>query len=65
MDTQGMTSGKGGVIDPNQVYPPYKAKKMNIITDQERKELKELINEVLDEREGRYEDDSWLYRGTY
>ena len=65
MDTQGMTSGKGGAIDPNQVYPPYKAKKMNIITDQERKELKELINEVLDEREGRYEDDSWLYRGTY
>ena len=50
MDTQGMTSGKGGAIDPNQVYPPYKAKKMNIITDQERKELKELINEVLDER---------------
>lgn len=50
MDTQGMTSGKGGVIDPNRVYPPYKVKKMNVITDRERKELKELINEVLDER---------------
>jgi|13_taG_2_1085334.scaffolds.fasta_scaffold293360_2 hypothetical protein len=50
MDTQGMSLGKGGTIDPDQVYPPYKPKKMNVITDRLRKELKEIINEVLDER---------------
>jgi len=45
-----MSLGKGGTIDPDQVYPPYKPKKMNVITDRLRKELKEIINEVLDER---------------
>ena len=50
--------------------------KINILTDALKKELKDLINEVLDEREfekklnGPYdvyedESDEWLYRGTY
>ena len=50
--------------------------KMNLISDSLKVELKQLINEVLDEREhlkqleGPYdfpedESDEWLYRGTY
>ena len=50
MDTQGMSFGKGGVIDPDQVYPPYIPKKMTIFNEQERKELKDIIHEALDER---------------
>ena len=48
-------------------YPPMKFKKMTVFTELERKELKEIINEVLDEREKKFyqEDDEWLYRGTY
>ena len=44
-----------------------RVKKIPMINDIMREELKEIINEVLDERERRYEreDDSWLYRGTY
>ena len=49
------------------VYAVYSPKKLTVFTDKERKELKEIINEVLDEREKRHykEDDSWLYRGMY
>ena len=50
MDTQGMSTGKGGVIDPYREYPPFKPKKMTIFNEQERKELKDIINEALDER---------------
>ena len=44
-----------------------RVKKIPMINDIMREELKVIINEVLDERERRYEreDDSWLYRGTY
>ncbi len=68
MDTQGMSAPGTGPVDKEVVYPPYIPKKMTVFTDMERKELKEIINEVLDEREQRKyrnEDDSWLYRGTY
>ena len=40
-------------------------KKMRVFTDMERKEIKQIIHEALDEREYKHEDDSWLYRGTY
>ena len=72
MDTQAMTDDtvKYSTNQNNQdntTTKEYKFKRLNVITDKERKELKEIINEVLDEREKRYkrEDDSWLYRGTY
>tara|TARA_R100000353_G_scaffold135972_1_gene96507 strand:+ start:101 stop:298 length:198 start_codon:yes stop_codon:yes gene_type:complete len=65
MDTQGMSVPSTGDIDKEVVYTPFVPKKIPSFTDMERKELKEIINEVLDERERRYEDDSWLYRGTY
>ncbi len=65
MDTQGMTAPGKGSVSEVQEYPPYIPKKIPIFTDMERKELKELIHEVLNEREHKNEDDSWLYRGTY
>ena len=69
MDTQGMTSPiEGREVKAKREYPPYTPKVIPVFTDMERKELKEIINEVLDEREKRYhdnKDDSWLYRGTY
>ena len=69
MDTQGMTSPiKGKEVKAKKEYPPYIPKVIPVFTDMERKELKEIINEVLDEREQRYydnKDDSWLYRGMY
>ena len=49
IDTQGMSTSKGGVIDPNAVYPPYIPKKINVFTDREREELKEIFREVLNE----------------
>ena len=65
MDTQGMSAPRKGSVSEVQEYPPYIPKKISIFTDMERKELKELIHEVLNEREHKNEDDSWLYRGTY
>ncbi len=68
MDTQGMSAPSTGYVDKEVVYAPYVPKKMTVFTDMERKELKEIINEALDEREKRHyvdKDDSWLYRGTY
>ena len=65
MDTQGMSIPSTGCVDKEVIHSPYVPKKITVFTDMERKELKEIINEVLDERESRYEDDSWLYRGTY
>ena len=72
IDTQGMTMDdpydKGKVYkgDPES-YPSFKPNKLDLFSPLARKELKELINQVLDEREERFykEDDSWLYRGTY
>ena len=52
IDTQGMSTGKGGTVDPNIVYPPFKPKKMTIFNEQEREELKEIFREVLNESTG-------------
>ena len=69
IDTQGMSlpsSGNTKVIPDTNPMP---VKPLTVFTDLERKELKEIIHEVLNERQKRYyneiEDDSWLYRGTY
>ena len=56
IDTQGLTykdpHSEGSVYKGNpEDYPSFKPKQMNLITDLARKELKQLINEVLDERE--------------
>ena len=69
-----------GVIDvDNHEYKPIeekevKVKRQRLISELLKGEIKEIINEVLDERErekrmkGPYDDmddDEWLYRGTY
>ena len=50
MDTQGMSLPSTGSTNKEVVHRPYVPKKMTVFTDMERKELKEIINEVLDER---------------
>ena len=85
IDTQGMSygskeSGKS-LEEQRAAIPPLKVNKLNLISDLLKVELKQLINEVLDERElakkleGPYDfpeldyeeetSDEWLYRGTY
>ncbi len=55
MDTQAMTYG--GKSTPSDIeaqrakIPDTKPKEINLITDALKKELKDIINEVLDERE--------------
>ena len=55
MDTQAMTYG--GKSTPSDIeaqrakIPDAKLKEINLITDALKKELKDIINEVLDERE--------------
>ncbi len=55
MDTQAMTLGGKGTPEDIQkqrdAIPPLKVNKMNLISDALKIELKELINEVLDERD--------------
>ncbi len=72
IDTQGMTCkdpyDEGYVSKvPAKDYPEFKPNRLNVYTYKEREELKEIIHEVLDERERRFykDDDEWLYRGTY
>jgi len=73
MNTQGMSYGSGdtgrSVQEQRDAIPPMKVNKMNLISDSLKVELKQLINEVLDERNEQLHrdtnDDSWLYRGTY
>ena len=68
IDTQGMSLPSDlpvGSPTHKVEYKPAPFKKLNDFTDLERKELKEIIHEVLNEREYKHEDDSWLYRGTY
>ena len=66
IDTQGMTlPGKVPTDSQPVEYSPPVFKKMTVFTDMERKEIKQIIHEALDEREYKHEDDSWLYRGTY
>ena len=54
IDTQGMSYGtsKGGksLEEQRAAIPDVEPKKMNLISDALKKELKQLINEVLDER---------------
>ena len=73
IDTQGMSygTGKGGksLEEQRASIPDVKPKKINLISDALKAELKDIINEVLDERNEKLHrdanDDSWLYRGTY
>ena len=67
MDTQAMSVDSIHYEGIRQSAPTMRVKKIPMINDIMREELKIIINEVLDERERRYEevDDSWLYRGTY
>ena len=73
MNTQGMSYGEGKgegrtLQEQRDAIPPLQVREMNLISDALKKELKQLINEVLDERELRElddESDEWLYRGTY
>ena len=55
MDTQGMSYGGGkstkSLEEQRATIPDYIPPKINILTDALKVELKELINEVLDERE--------------
>ena len=58
IDTQGMSldTGKGSgksLEEQRAAIPPFNPPKLNIISDSLKLELKELINEVLDEREKR------------
>ena len=57
IDTQGMSYGTGkddgrSIEDQRAAIPPAEFKQINLISDALKKELKQLINEVLDEREG-------------
>ena len=58
IDTQGMSfgSGKSGksIQEQRDAIPPMKVNKTNILSDALRIELKDLIHEVLDEREWRF-----------
>ena len=55
IDTQGMSYGSGkstrSLEEQRAAIPPFDPPKIPLITDMLKKELKELINEVLDERE--------------
>ena len=55
IDTQGMSygAGKGGksLEEQRASIPDVKPKKINLISDALKAELKDIINEVLDERE--------------
>ena len=55
IDTQGMSYGGGkstkSLEEQRAAIPDYIPPKINILTDALKVELKELINEVLDERE--------------
>ena len=58
IDTQGMSYGtsKGdgrSLEEQRAALPDVEPKEINLITDALKKELKQLINEVLDERDGK------------
>ena len=74
IDTQGMSYGTGkgdgrSIEEQRARIPDVKPKVTNLLSDDLKSELKDLINEVLDERNEKLHrdanDDSWLYRGTY
>ena len=56
IDTQGMSYGTGkgdgtSIEEQRDALPDVIPKKINLISDSLKKELKDIINEVLDERE--------------
>ena len=56
IDTQGMSYGTGkgsgkSIEEQRAALPDVKPKQINLISDALKKELKDIINEVLDERE--------------
>ena len=56
IDTQGMSYGTGkgngkSIEEQRDALPDVEPKKINLISDALKEELKQLINEVLDERE--------------
>jgi hypothetical protein len=54
IDTQGMgIPSSDKKISPKRSYPPFVESKRNVFSDLERQELKDIINETLDEREQR------------
>ena len=53
IDTQGMSLPSDGKLKSKRTYPPLVIPKRNVFTDLERQELKDIINETLDEREQR------------
>ena len=58
IDTQGMSldTGKGtgkSIEEQRAAIPPAQFTKDNLLSDALKKELKQLINEVLDERDGK------------
>ena len=55
IDTQGMSYGTGkgdgrSIEEQRSAIPDVKPKQLNLISDSLKKELKDIINEVLDER---------------
>ena len=50
IDTQGMSFPSNGKSKSKKSYPPLVIPKRNVFTDLERQELKDIINETLDER---------------
>ena len=50
IDTQGMSLPGDGDTNSQREYPPMPVKTRTIFTAEERIELKEIINEALDER---------------
>ena len=55
IDTQGMSYGTGkgdgrSIEEQRPAIPPAEVRQVNLITDALKEELKQLINEVLDER---------------
>ena len=53
IDTQGMSLPSDGKSKSKKIHPPLVIPKRNVFTDLERQELKDIINETLDEREQR------------
>ena len=51
IDTQGMSLPSEGSSHTKREYPPLIIPKRTIFTEEERKELKQIIHEALDERE--------------
>ena len=58
IDTQGMSYGTGksngkSIEEHRAAIPPAEFRQVNLISDALKEELKQLINEVLDERDGK------------